>query len=203
MVISTPQLDEAEPAPSSPGPSDETLVRQIRGGDKLAGRTLVERHAPALLGYLRRLGGSDHLAEELHQAAWLSALEHLDKFDAGERGGGAAGGFKAWLFRIATNKANDHWRRGGRERKAKAGLKLVSDAFAEQPDAAEADEQADRLRCAIEKLPDAQREVLLLRYYGNLKFVEIAETLGCPLNTALGRMHKAMNKLKAMLDADP
>ena len=202
MPASTLKFDGlASPAAGDvapPGPGDEALVRLIRDGDKPAGSLLVDRHAPALLGYLRRLCGSDHLAEELHQSAWLSALEHLDKFDAT----GNAGGFKAWLFRIATNKANDHWRRGGRERRAKAGLKLVSAAFAEVADRADADEQSQRLRDAVEKLPDAQREVLLLRYYGGLKFVEIADMLGCPLNTALGRMHKAMNKLKAMLDPD-
>jgi DNA-directed RNA polymerase specialized sigma24 family protein len=43
---------------------------------------------------------------------------------------------------------------------------------------------------------------LLLRYYGNLKFVEIAEMLGCPLNTALGRMHKAMIRLRQVLAED-
>ena len=42
-----------------------------------------------------------------------------------------------------------------------------------------------------------------MRYYGGLKFVEIAETLGCPLNTALGRMHKAMLKLKDLMDETP
>ena len=52
---------------------------------------------------------------------------------------------------------------------------------------------------AIEQLPEAQRQVLLLRYYANLKFVDIAQMLGCPLNTALGRMHKAMLRLKEMM----
>ena len=45
----------------------------------------------------------------------------------------------------------------------------------------------------------SQRQVLTLRYYSNMKFVEIAELLGCPLNTALGRMHKAMIKLKELM----
>jgi len=49
-------------------------------------------------------------------------------------------------------------------------------------------------------LPEAQKQVLLLRYYSNLKFVEIAQMLGCPLNTALGRMHKAMLKLKQLME---
>jgi RNA polymerase sigma-70 factor (ECF subfamily) len=172
-------------------------VRQLKGGEAGAGAELVRRYEATLLGYLRRLAGSDHLAEELHQATWLSVLEHLDKFDAK---GSGAGGFKAWLFRIATNKANDWWRRSGREQAAKASLKLAGSQFVEPTNRTETEEQVGRLREAIQKLPDAQREVLLLRYFSGLKFVEIAEMLGCPLNTALGRMHKAMAKLKRLME---
>ncbi|HEY8665138.1 MAG TPA: sigma factor-like helix-turn-helix DNA-binding protein, partial [Tepidisphaeraceae bacterium] len=60
-------------------------------------------------------------------------------------------------------------------------------------------EQQRRLTLAIEKLPDNQKQVVMLRYYGNLKFTEIAAMLGCPLNTALGRMHKAMLKLREVM----
>jgi RNA polymerase sigma-70 factor (ECF subfamily) len=106
------------------------------------------------------------------------------------------------LFRIATNKANDHWRSATRERSAKEGLKLVAD---DQMPAAghrmEGTEQEQKLRAAIEKLPEVQRQVLMLRYYSNLKFVEIADLMGCPLNTALGRMHKAVLKLRQLMEA--
>ena len=53
---------------------------------------------------------------------------------------------------------------------------------------------------AIEKLPENQRQVLMLRFYSEMKFTEIAEMLGCPLNTALGRMHKAMLRLKELME---
>jgi RNA polymerase sigma factor (sigma-70 family) len=176
--------------------SDESLVKLLRDGDMRAAEQLVRRYRDALVRYLQRLCRSEPLAEELHQQTWLSVLEHVSKFDAT-----AAGGFKAWLFRIATNKANDHWRSSGRERAAKEGLRLVTEN--EAPDAAhrlEATEQQEKLRGAIDQLPEAQKQVLLLRYYSNLKFVEIAEMLGCPLNTALGRMHKAMLKLKQLME---
>ena len=81
-------------------------------------------------------------------------------------------------------------------------MKLVADGAA--PHAGhrlEGTEQAEKLRRAIEKLPEAQRQVLMLRYYSNLKFVEIASLLGCPLNTALGRMHKATLKLKQLMES--
>ena len=64
--------------------------------------------------------------------------------------------------------------------------------------ALETDEQ--KLKRAIDQLPENQKQVVLLRYYSNMKFVDIAATLGCPLNTALGRMHKAMQKLKALME---
>jgi RNA polymerase sigma-70 factor (ECF subfamily) len=176
--------------------SDEELLRRLRGGDTSAGETLARRYYPSLMRYLVRVAGSNHAAEELHQQAWLSVLEHIDKFDAGS----SSGGFKAWLFRIATNKANDTWRSRGREKVAKAGLRLVTDE--EAPDASDRmhrSEQEEKLRQAIGQLPENQRQVLMLRYYSEMKFVEIAEMLGCPLNTALGRMHKAMLKLKDLM----
>ena len=179
---------------------DAVLIERLRAGEAPAGEALVRRHYQPLVRYLQRLvGGNEHLAEEMHQQTWLSVLEHLDKFDPKN----CAGGFKAWLFRIATNKANDHWRSTGREKAAKDGLRLVTDE--ELPAAShrmEGSEQETKLKRAIEKLPEAQKQVLMLRYYSGLKFVEIAQMLGCPLNTALGRMHKAMLKLKELMAAD-
>ena len=183
--------------PPAASPSDEELVEQLRGGSVSAGEMLVQRYCHALLRYLQRIVGSDHLAEELHQQTWLSVLDHIDRFDRSSTGGG----FKAWVFRIATNKANDYWRSAGREKAATHGLRLISDEA--MPDAGhrlEGTEQQQKLRWAIDKLPEAQRQVLMLRYYSNLKFVEIAELLGCPLNTALGRMHKAVLKLRQLMD---
>jgi RNA polymerase sigma-70 factor (ECF subfamily) len=163
---------------------------------------------------LQNLVRSDQLAEELFQQTWISVLDHIDKFESKTRAGplslpaastGAlkppGGGFKAWVYRIATNKANDYWRLRSREKNAREGLKLVSDE--ETPDASfmlEGTEQVTKLKSAIEKLPENQRQVVLLRYYSGLRFVEIAEMLGCPLNTALGRMHKALGKLKSLME---
>lgn len=179
--------------------SDEALVRRLRAGDDRAGNELAARHCVSLLRYLQRLVRNDHLAEELHQQTWTSTLEHLDRFDT-DSGGGS---FKAWLYRIATNKAHDLWRARGREKSVKRSLTLIIEETA--PDASHRLEGAEAeisLRTAIESLPENQKQILLLRYYANLKFVEIAEMLGCPLNTALGRMHKAMSHLRKLL-AEP
>src|SRR4051812_4641662 len=116
MNLSLATTDAAE----APAESDESLVHRLRDGETAAGETLVKRYHQSLMRYLQRLTRSDHVAEELHQQTWLSVLDHLDRFDAGS----SSGGFKAWLFRIATNKANDLWRSRGREKNAKERLKL-------------------------------------------------------------------------------
>ena len=186
------------PAPAAE--TDETLIQRLRSnalGSAQAGEELVRRYYQPLIRYLQRLAGNENLAEELHQQTWLSVLEHLGKFDPAA----GAGGFKAWLFRIATNKANDHWRSQGREKVAKEGLKLITEDEAPNAGArGENAEEQEKLKRAIDLLPEAQKEVLLLRYYGNMKFVDIAKLLDCPLNTALGRMHKAMLKLKQLME---
>jgi RNA polymerase sigma factor (sigma-70 family) len=177
--------------------TDESLALRLADGDTIAGEVLVRRFHEPLMRYLHRLARSDHLAEELHQQTWLSVLDHIEKFDPGS----TAGGFKAWLFRIATNKANDHWRGRTREKSATEGLKLVTeDQMPAAGDRLESTEEQSKLKKAIAQLPEGQRQVLMLRYYSNLKFVEIAEIVGCPLNTALGRMHKAVLKLRQLME---
>jgi RNA polymerase sigma-70 factor (ECF subfamily) len=193
--------------------TDEALLERVRSGDAASGDALVRRYAQPLLRYLQRLVGNDQ-AEELHQQTWLSVLDNLEKFDPGGGAGAAAtettgnrearpmaSPFKAWLFRIATNKAHDLWRSRGREKVAKEGLRLVQDQAAPWAgERAEGAEQQQKLLRAIERLPESQRQVLALRYYSNMKFVDIASLLGCPLNTALGRVHKAMLKLRQLME---
>src|SRR5687768_9530557 len=103
-AAATPASSDAPPPAS---PSDDELIELLRDGSSQAGEALVRRYYQPLMRYLHRLAGSDHVAEELHQQTWLSVLDHMEKFEPGTTGGG---GFKGWLFRIATNKANDHWR---------------------------------------------------------------------------------------------
>jgi RNA polymerase sigma-70 factor (ECF subfamily) len=170
---------------------DDVLAGRFRAGDTSAADELVRRYAAPLLAFLSRSTGNADLAEELHQQTWISVLEHIGRFDP------KGAGFKPWLFRIAANKVNDAWRHKGRQRKVEDGLRRVSDQAV--PDASagmESTEVAQRLRLAIQLLPEPQRQVVCMRYYAEMKFVEIAEALGCPLNTALGRMHKALLKLR-------
>jgi RNA polymerase sigma-70 factor, ECF subfamily len=76
---------------------------------------------------------------------------------------------------------------------------MADESGQDAPSPLEATEVQGRVQRAIDLLPEAQKQIVLMRYYANMKFTEIAEALGCPLNTALGRMHKATLKLREML----
>jgi len=186
------------------GPTDEMLITRLAAGDATSGEELIDRYHEALMRYLTRLMGSTAAAEDLAQQTWLSIVEHARQFRPGDTGTlGQPTSFRAWMYRIATNKVHDLWRSKGRAKKAYHGLALVTDdASSSAHDQLSHTEEQVRVRQAIDQLPDAQRQIVLLRYYSDMKFVEIANMLGCPLNTALGRMHKAVQKLRGLLDAD-
>jgi RNA polymerase sigma factor (sigma-70 family) len=171
------------------------LVGRLRGGDVAAGEVLVKRHAAPLRRYLHRIAGAG-AAEELHQQTWLSVLTHLDRFVASATGGS----FRGWLFRIAGNKVKDHWRSASREACAKEGFgRIADDRAPREQGSLEAAEAHERLRWALDALPEGQRHVLMLRYFGDMKFLDIAAVLDCPLNTALTRAHKGLIKLRQAL----
>lgn len=189
---------DSEPRPSVEV-SDEVLADRLRDGDATAAEALCKRYHEPLMRYLQRLVGPE-VGEELLQQTWLSVLDHIDRFNSAS----SPGAFKAWLFRIATNKANDHWRSSGRERVGREGLKLITETLAaDASQRLEKTEMEIRLQQALQQLPQNQRQILLLRFYSDMKFVEIAEVLGCPLNTALGRVHKAILKLRQILSPEP
>src|SRR5438045_2847431 len=205
-TVRAPRPVERGPARPTVNPADtdvcdESLLARLKAGDVAAGETLVQRYHGPLMRYLQRTAGP-RAAEDLHQQTWLSILGHLDRFVTSVEGGGS---FRGWLFRIATNKTKDHWRSLGREKAAKEGLSRLIDGDGSPwaGHAADGAEQQEKLRRAIEQLPEGQRDVLMLRYYSNLKFVEIARILDCPVNTALTRAHKGLLKLRAAMQQEP
>ena len=120
------------------------------------------------------------------------------------------GRFDAWLFRIAANLARDRHRATAR-RPDVASLEAIEGAGGPCAEAKvgsasacgfEMAEAMDRIQALMPRLPDAEREVILLRHYGHLTFAEIAAMMGTPLGTALARSHRGLGKLRAWMEAD-
>lgn len=162
-------------------------------------RTLMS-FAPRVYGLLVRLVGRPDVAEDLMQETMLRAFRSLDTYRP-------EGKFRAWIFRIAVNLARDWIRRRPREPSSSPdeGSDPLASAPAPEtsPEAAILrGERAARVEAALARLPLADREVLLMRYYGEMAFKDIARTTGEPLGTVLARAHRAIGKLGEMIPED-
>ena len=191
-----------------------TLAELIRGaqrGDPASFERLVDLFASRLFGFLFRVTGSRHDAEDLVQEAFLRIVRMIGAYRHKDR-------FEAWIFRIAANLARDRIRKAVR---APRQIVIETPGSAEDGDshgggrletvAGERGgvdaglvrgEEVEALNAALAMLPDAEREVIMLRHFGELSFKEIAEVTGTPLGTALARGHRGLAKLREMMAGD-
>lgn len=178
-------------------PGDDTLMLAWVAGDVAAFETLYARHRLGLHRFLVRQLGERALADELFQDVWQRVI-------AARAGWTPDAAFATWLYRIAHNRLGDHWR----ARRHRPAAPADADLRAERvPDPttpereAEADEDARRVRAAIDALPDDQRTVVLLRLEQELSLEEIGEITGAGRETVKSRLRYAMDKLRARLAA--
>lgn len=188
--------------PSSDSRSDDDLVRAFRTGDGSAMEALFGRYRRSVFGWLLRMAQDEGEAEDLHQEVWLKVIRGIDGYSSGS--------FRAWLWRVVRNAAADRARKHVAEPILDAPVEEGTDAaaFVDQvPDdtvvsALTRMEEAERkaaVREAVDGLSLRMKEVVLLRLNGELKFQEIADILGLPIGTVLGRMNLALAKLRQAL----
>ncbi len=194
------------PAPAaSPAADDATLVAQYVAGDDHAFSLLLSRHQSRVFSTLLLIVRDRAVAEDLTQDTFIKAVAVL-------RAGRYAdeGKFGPWVCRIAHNLAIDATRR--RKRAATVSLdapadrpgaslpihpSYLADSTAPSPESVAIREEGhEQLRQLIQELPAAQRQVLLMRHYGDMTFQEIADATGVSVNTALGRMRYALLNLR-------
>ncbi len=176
----------------------DELIRGLQAGRPEAFERLVREYGDRIYRFVKRLAG-ERSAEDLTQEVFIRVHRSIESYRP-------EGRFESWLFTIANNLCIDQ----GRRRKPEASLsdvdqdlepeRFASDAREPLEDL-EAEERRRAILKAVERLPFDQRQVFLLREEAGLSFREIAELTGCPLNTALGRMHYAMEALRKSLKA--
>lgn len=185
---------------------DEIALAQA--GEAGGMESLIEAYGPRLYGYFLRATGSHHDAEDLLGELWLRIVKTIKSYDD-------RGKFEPWLFRIAANMVRDRIRRikvnpgpaslsgGGDEGDASGSLADRLEGDAERADERlMATEAGQQLAAALGKLDPPTRQVILLRHFGELSFKEIADICGCPVGTALARMHRGLKTLRRVMGAD-
>jgi RNA polymerase sigma-70 factor (ECF subfamily) len=179
--------------------SDAALLSAYIQGDDKAFETLVKRSKSKVYTTIYLIVKDRYVAEDLMQEAYIKAIDVMKSGRYNEEGK-----FLPWILRIAHNMAIDYFRKEKRYPTIvlEDGSKLFNSfQFAEDSveDIQLKADQVANVRELIKKLPDEQREVLIMRHYEDLSFQEIADQTGVSINTALGRMRYALINLRKML----
>ena len=179
--------------------SDAALLSAYIQGDDKAFETLVKRSKSKVYTTIYLIVKDRYIAEDLMQEAYMKAIDVMKSGRYNEEGK-----FLPWILRIAHNMAIDHFRKEKRYPTIvlEDGSKVFNSfEFAEDSveDMQLKADQVANVRELIKKLPDEQREVLVMRHYEDLSFQEIADQTGVSINTALGRMRYALINLRKML----
>jgi RNA polymerase sigma-70 factor (ECF subfamily) len=185
--------------------NDKSLIDAHLKGDTKAFGELVRRYGDSLLGYLTTMTGSIEQAEDLFQETFKRVHEKADTF-RGSR-------IKSWLFAIATNVAIDGFRKSKRLQVTSLNQKLdcddeesrelsavaVVDNSYEPSQKAIMAERKEQVRQALDLLPTKQRATLVLAYYQQLSYPEVAQVLSCSIGTVKTQMYRALTTLAKRL----
>lgn len=176
---------------------DATLVGRIRDGDGEALEALYGRYGTPCYSLARRILCDEQLAQDVVQEVFLALWKDADRYDA------SRGGFATWLLSMTHHKSVDVVRREENLRKRRSAAEAqatFAQPVAQPDDQAWASLRRDRVRAALTRLPEVQREALGLAYYGGYTQREIAGLTGSPLGTVKTRMFAGMKTLRGLLE---
>ncbi len=180
--------------------SDAALLSAYIQGEDKAFETLVKRSKSKVYTSIYLIVKDRYVAEDLMQETYIKAIDVIKSGRYNEEGK-----FLPWIVRIGHNLAIDFFRKDKRYPTIvlEDGSKLFNSFEFAEESSEDIQLKADKItnvRELIKKLPDEQREVLVMRHYEELSFQEIADQTGVSINTALGRMRYALINLRKMLE---
>lgn len=198
--MSSPSTSVSLPGRIAAERTDEQLVASYIQGDNTAFDCLLQRYESKVFTYIAYSVRNEEVAQDLFQECFMRIITRLK---AGQYT--AQGKFASWVMRIAHNLIIDHHRRTSSASLLSADepdCDVLSRAdIAPTPTCEQEMAHAQTLsdvKALIRLLPESQREVVLLRYYDELPFKEIAAITGVSINTALGRMRYALINLRRL-----
>ena len=171
-----------------------SLIERCKNGDSTAFGPLIDLYKRQLYSYLLKICGEKMTAEDLFQETLVKVWRGFKRYNEQNK-------FSSWLFSIAHNVGMDYHRK----QKTRSN-EMTTDDIPEQSDNVtpvdefETEELKSVINTAVDKLPVRQKRVFLLRQHGNMKFKEIANITGEPLNTVLAHMNYAVKKLRKVIE---
>jgi RNA polymerase sigma-70 factor (ECF subfamily) len=182
---------------------DKELVSEYIKGNQACFSVLMERHKSKVFSYIYMMVKDRAASEDLFQDVFIKVIHTLKTGKYNEEGK-----FLPWVMRISHNLVIDYFRKEKKMPKVGNSGKDDFDIFRviritdqNVEDRMIRDQAGQEVRQLINRLPKEQKEVLLMRHYGELSFNEIAEQTNVSINTALGRMRYALINMRKMMEA--
>jgi RNA polymerase sigma-70 factor (ECF subfamily) len=172
-------------------------MQLVAGGDPRAFEVIYERHAAVAFSLAYRICGVRTVAEDVAQEAFLAIWRSGARYDR------ARGSVRTWLLGVVHNRAIDMLRRTTVHERRRAADEQAAERV-EAPERTEVEaarrEEARSMQALIDQLPEEQRRVVELAYFGGFTHEQIAAMLEAPLGTVKGRMRLALEKMRASLE---
>ncbi len=180
--------------------SDQELVHLYIQGNEASLEQLVKRHQRSIFSAIYLLVKNRALAEDIFQETFIKIIQTLRQGNYNEEGK-----FGPWAVRIGRNLTIDYIRKQKRnltitDSEGNDILSYIQIAEESREDKLIQYQTEQNIKELVKRLPDEQREVLIMRHWGDMSFKEIADKTGVSINTALGRMRYALNNLRKMMD---
>ncbi|HEY0054876.1 MAG TPA: sigma-70 family RNA polymerase sigma factor [Pedobacter sp.] len=179
--------------------NDQELVHLYITGQEKGLEELIRRHKSKIYTSIYMLVKDQYLAEDIFQDTFIKVVNTLKRGKYNEEGK-----FLPWVLRIAHNLVIDYFRKEKRTPVITSGDGFdIFDVLGFYDESIEdkmiRDQSHKDLKALIQLLPEEQKEVLIMRHYGDMSFKEIADITNVSINTALGRMRYALNNLRKMM----
>ena len=179
--------------------TDQELIKQYIQGNEACLEMLVTRHKNKIFTAIILIVHDTYIAEDIFQETFIKIIRTLKSGKYNEEGK-----FLPWAMRIARNLAIDYFRKTKRMPTVTSSdgedvFRTFNINEANREESMIRNQRDETIRDLIRLLPEEQREVLVLRHYGDLSFKEIAKITNVSINTALGRMRYALNNLRKII----
>ncbi len=152
---------------------------------------VVDMYASRCYGYFYRLTGNNDLSDELLSELFVKLVEKIGSYKGGS--------FEGWLFKIASNIFHDYLRGKQRRKKLLDVQKKQIESQITEPKQSD-NEQIDKLQIQLRKLDTDTKELIMLRFYSQLSFKEIAVIRSEPIGTTLAKLHRGLKKLRELME---
>ena len=172
----------------------DSLARIIIGckkGDGKCFSQIVDAYAGRCYGYFYRLTGNTSVSDDLLSELFVKLVEKIGSYKGGS--------FESWLFRIATNIFHDYLRSKQRRKKLLEAHQKEPESEPTEPKKSDG-EQLDKLQIQLGKMDEDTRELIMLRFYSELSFKEIAAMRSEPIGTTLAKLHRGLKKLRETME---